>query len=58
MSNKQPATSEYKGLYAQSTDNEDEDYPPQFTTLATELEKCKLLFNTSKATSSKFKLTF
>lgn len=40
MSNKQPA-SEYKGLYAQSTDNEDEDYPPQFTTLATELEKCK-----------------
>jgi hypothetical protein len=27
-----------------STDNEDEDYPPQFTTLANELEKCKSLF--------------
>lgn len=36
-------TGEYKGLYAQSTDNEEEDYPPQFTTLATELEKCKNL---------------
>jgi len=34
-------TGEYKGLYAQSTDNEEEDYPPQFTTLATELEKSK-----------------
>lgn len=35
------ASSEYRGLNGQSTDNEDEDYPPQFTTLATELEKCK-----------------
>lgn len=40
MSNNKPS-SEYRGLNAQSTDNEDEDYPPQFTTLATELEKCK-----------------
>lgn len=40
MSNTKPS-SEYKGLYAQSTDNEEEDYPPQFTTLATEIEKSK-----------------
>ena len=23
------------------TDNEDEDYPPEFTTLANEIDKCK-----------------
>ncbi|CAF0724872.1 unnamed protein product [Brachionus calyciflorus] len=33
--------SHYKGLNAQSTDNEDEDYPPQFTTLNHEIEKSK-----------------
>ena len=34
-----------KGLHIQNTDNEEEDYPPEFTTLATEIEKCKSYFN-------------
>ena len=38
---------QYKGLNATATDNEDEDFPPEFTTLAHEQEKCKLylIFN-------------
>ena len=32
---------QYKGLNAPGTDNEDEDFPPEFTTLAHEQEKCK-----------------
>lgn len=36
---------EFKGgLNGTSTDNEDEDFPPQFTTLANEFEKCKQFF--------------
>lgn len=31
---------QYRGLNAQSTDNEEEDYPPQLTTLTHEIEKC------------------
>ena len=30
---------QYKGLNGPPTDNEDEDYPPQFTTLLHEQEK-------------------
>lgn len=33
---------QYRGLNTQSTDNEEEDYPPQFTTLTHEIEKCIL----------------
>jgi hypothetical protein len=29
-----------KGIHV-ATDNEDEDYPPEFTTLASEIDKCK-----------------
>ena len=35
---------QFKGLGALSTDNEDDDSPPQFTTLPQEEEKCKLYF--------------
>lgn len=34
------SVSQYRGLNALSTDNEEEDYPPQFTTLTHEIEKC------------------
>lgn len=36
------SVNQYKGLNTQSTDNEEEDYPPQFTTLTHEIEKCNL----------------
>jgi hypothetical protein len=32
---------QYKGLNTPGTDNEDEDFPPEFTTLAHEQEKCE-----------------
>ena len=35
---------QYKGLNGPPTDNEDEDFPPQFTTLLHEQEKCKFNF--------------
>jgi len=35
-------TGEFKGLNAPTTDNEDDDCPPEFTTLAHEQEKCLL----------------
>ena len=34
---------QYKGLNTPGTDNEDEDFPPEFTTLAHEQEKCEFL---------------
>lgn len=37
-------TGEFKGLNAPATDNEDDDCPPEFTTLAHEQEKCLLSF--------------
>jgi hypothetical protein len=43
-----------KGLHIQTTDNEDEDYPPEFTTLANEIEKCKLKLACAKFGSIKF----
>jgi hypothetical protein len=33
--------SQFKGLIGPLTDNEDEDCPPEFTSLAIEQEKCK-----------------
>lgn len=35
---------QYKGLNGPPTDNEDEDYPPQFTTLLHEQEKSEFFF--------------
>ena len=37
-------TGEFKGLNTPATDNEDDDCPPEFTTLAHEQEKCLLIF--------------
>ena len=34
---------QYKGLNTPGTDNEDEDFPPEFTTLAHEQEKCEFI---------------
>ena len=42
MSSNHQFSSQYsKGLHIQSTDNEEEDYPPEFTTLAHEIDKSK-----------------